>query len=90
MDIDVSGYNNAHQMGEGATHSIARFLDHWALLLLLAWNSHAASALTQTLSRRERERSPSLPLGESWREGWRLAQRPKKRTLECVQLRFLG
>ena len=64
MGIDVIGYNNAHQMGESATHSIARFLDHWALLLLLAWNSHAASS--------------------------RLAQRPKKRTLECVQLRFLG
>ena len=36
MDIDVSGYNNAHQMDESATHSIARFLDHWALLLHLA------------------------------------------------------
>ena len=64
MGIDVSGYNKAHPMGMSATHPIARFLDHSALLLLLAWNSHAASS--------------------------RLAERPKKCTLECVQLRFLG
>jgi hypothetical protein len=29
-----------------------------------------AATLTQTLSRRERERSPFPPLGESWIEGW--------------------
>ena len=44
MDIDVSEENNGHQKGGRATHSIARFLDHSALLLLLAWNSHAASS----------------------------------------------
>jgi hypothetical protein len=31
-----------HQMGEHATHPIARFASPLALLLRLAWNSHAA------------------------------------------------
>ena len=56
MVIGVSGYNNNHRMGERATHSIARFLDHWALLLHLAWNSHAASSrLAQRLKKRTLE-----------------------------------
>jgi hypothetical protein len=33
-----------HQLGEDATHPIARFLGCPALLLLLAWESHAASS----------------------------------------------
>jgi hypothetical protein len=31
-----------HQLGEHATYPIARFLSRSALLLLLAWNGHAA------------------------------------------------
>ena len=44
MHVDVAGFHTNHQMGERATHPIARFLDHPALLLLLAWNGHAASS----------------------------------------------
>ena len=64
MYIDVSSFKGGHWMGERATHSIARILARPALLLLLAWNDHAASS--------------------------RLADQPKIRTLECVQLPFLG
>ena len=64
MVIDVSGFCNIHLMGEHATHPIARFFGRLALLLLLAWDGHAASS--------------------------RLAKPPKKRTLGCVQLPFLG
>ncbi len=64
MYLDVVRFFNIHPMGETATHPIARCLGHWPLLLLLAWDGHAASS--------------------------RLAQRPKQRTLERVQRRFLG
>ena len=64
MVINVSWFCNIHQMGERATHPIARFFGRFALLLLLAWDGHAASS--------------------------RLAKPPKKRTLGCVQLPFLG
>ncbi|MDP2829006.1 MAG: lysozyme [Sulfuricellaceae bacterium] len=37
----------------------------------------AAPALTQTLSQRERDQSPSPPLGESWREGLPRINRPE-------------
>ncbi len=41
--------------------------------LAAAWQLSSGNCLSLTLSRkRERGRSPSLPLaGESWREGWR-------------------
>ena len=64
MHIDKAGFHAVHLMGERATHPIARVLGRRALLLLLAWNGHAASS--------------------------RLALQPKTRTLECVQLPFLG
>ncbi len=44
MVVDVSGFCSIHLMGESATHPIARFLDCLALLLLLAWDGHAASS----------------------------------------------
>ena len=44
MVIDVARFNNTHQMGEHATHPIARFLGRWSLLLFLAWDDHAASS----------------------------------------------
>ncbi len=44
MYLDVVWFFNIHLMGEHATHPIARFLGRWALLLLLAWDGHAASS----------------------------------------------
>jgi hypothetical protein len=41
-----------HQMGEHATHPIARFSGPLALLLRLAWNGHAA--LSRLASRPEK------------------------------------
>jgi hypothetical protein len=38
-----------HQMGEHATHPIARFSGRLALLLRLAWNGHAALSRLATL-----------------------------------------
>ena len=84
MDIDVSEENNGHQKGGRATHSIARFLDHSALLLLLAWNSHAAS------SRLMKQLAIRLGYQKTIAKSLVIAQRPKKRILECVQLPFLG
>ena len=49
MSIDVNEENNSHQKGERATYSIGHVLTRPALLLLLAWNDHAASALSPTL-----------------------------------------
>lgn len=90
MYIDDHGYNNAHPMGEYATHSIARFLDHSALLLLLAWNSHAASS-------RLAERPKKRTLAGRVSAGKRIPLRRRAACctkpllhLECVQLRFLG
>ena len=54
MVIEASGHNTDHQTGECATHSIARFLDHLALLLLLAWEGHAASS---RLAKRSKKRT---------------------------------
>ncbi len=44
MCIDVTGFFNRHLLGEHATHPIARFSGRLALLLLLAWDGHAASS----------------------------------------------
>ena len=44
MVIDVSVFCDNHQMGERATHPIAHFFGRLALLLLLAWDGHAASS----------------------------------------------
>ena len=44
MNIDAPGFFNLHQMGEYATHPIVRFSARLALLLLLAWECHAASS----------------------------------------------
>ena len=57
MVIDVSEEKSGHQLGERATHPIAHVLTRPVLLLLLAWNGHAASsrlagqAKTRTLGR---------------------------------------
>ena len=79
MVIDVVRFYNTHQIGEHATHPIARFLGHWSLLLLLAWDGHAAS-YPQGAGR-------SCKAAEAATDSLsRLAQQPKKRTLGCVQL----
>ena len=44
MKIDAPGFFNLHQVDEYATHPIARFSARLALLLLLAWECHAASS----------------------------------------------
>ena len=44
MYIDVSSFKRDHRIGESATHPIAPVLARPALLLLLAWNDHAASS----------------------------------------------
>ena len=44
MNIDVPGSFNLRPVGEYATHPIARFSVRLALLLLLAWECHAASS----------------------------------------------
>ena len=44
MNIDPPVFFNLRPMGENATHPIARFSDCLALLLLLAWECHAASS----------------------------------------------
>jgi hypothetical protein len=64
MNTDDSVVSDTHQKGDHATHSIVRPPSRLALLLLLAWNGHAASS--------------------------RLASRLSRRTLERVQLPFLG
>ncbi len=90
MDIDVSGYNNAHQMGGSAMHSIAHFLGRWALLILLAWNSHAASSrLAQRPKKRTLAGRISAYQRISLRRRTACCTKPLLH-LECVQLRFLG
>ena len=64
MDVDFSSFKGRQRICERATHPIERIFGRPALLLLLAWNDHAASS--------------------------RLADQPKMRTLECVQLPFPG
>jgi hypothetical protein len=44
MHGHASACHNDHPMGESATHPIAHVLTRLALLLLLAWNDHAASS----------------------------------------------
>ena len=44
MNIDVEWFWNLHLISEYATHPIAQFPSLPALLLLLAWNGHAASS----------------------------------------------
>ena len=53
MNIDVKRIWNIHQKCKHATYPIAQFLSLPALLLLLAWNGHAASSrLTERLKNR--------------------------------------
>ena len=53
-----------HQMGDHATRPLARLLSPLALLLLLAWNGHAAlSRLASRLSNRTLEHVQSPFLG---------------------------
>ena len=84
MVIDVSEFCNFHQMGERATHPIARFFGSLALLLLLAWDGHAAS------SRLMKQLAIRLGCQKTTAKSLVIARPPKKRTLGCVQLPFLG
>ena len=81
---DVAEFHKDHRLGERATHPIARILDHPALLLLLAWNGHAAS------SRLMKQLAIRLSHQKTIANSLVIAGRPKTRTLECVQLPFLG
>jgi|GEM_PF-2919657 len=74
-----------HQIDEIATHPIARFSGCRMSLLLLAWNSHAASSrLTQ---QPENEVSVKANVSET---NVKRSGRSQKRTLGRVQLRSLG
>ena len=90
MNIDAPGFFNLHQAGENATHPIARFSDCLALLLLLAWEGHAASSPLQGASApacADRstggQHAARIPCGT-------LASQSEKRTLGRVQLPLLG
>jgi hypothetical protein len=79
-----------HQMGEHATHPIARFSGRQALLLRLAWNGHAALSPLQgasALARADRSAGGQHAVRNPC---YTLARRPEKRTLGHVQSPFLG
>ena len=83
MYIDVSEYDNEHQMGKYATRPIAPVLTRPALLLLLAWSVVVAASAALQLR--------PTPCG--WNDhaaSSRLAGQAKTDTLRHVQLRFLG
>jgi hypothetical protein len=79
-----------HQMGEHATHLIAPFASHLALLLRLAWNGHAALSPLQGAS--------ALARADRFAGSQHAARNPRstlarglaKRTLGYVQSPFLG
>ena len=86
------GYGNLmhHQLGEDATHPIARFLGRPALLLLNHIGSHAASSPLQgasALARADRSAGGQHAVRNPC---YTLAGQPKKRTLGRVQSPFLG
>jgi len=55
MNIGIEWFLSDHQIGEHATHPRAHFLGRLALLLLLAWNGHAASS---RLAKRPKKYTP--------------------------------
>ena len=61
MNIDVPGFFNLHPVGENATHPIARFSARLALLLLLAWECHAASLRLASQSKKRTLGCVQLP-----------------------------
>gem|GEM_PF-1063128 len=79
-----------HQMGEHATHPIARFASPLALLLGLAWNGHAALSPLQgasALARADRFAGGQHAVRNPC---YTLARGLAKRTLGYVQSPFLG
>jgi hypothetical protein len=79
-----------HQMGERATHPIARFSSPLALLLRLAWNGHAALSPLQGASALARADRFAGSQHAARNPRSTLARQPEKRTLGYVQSPFLG
>ncbi len=54
MYLDAAKFFSIHPLGETATRPSVRCLGHWPLLLLLAWDGHAASS---RLAQRPKQRT---------------------------------
>ena len=84
MDVDFSSFKGRQRICERATHPIERIFGRPAWLLLLAWNDHAAS------SRLMKQLATRLGYQGTIAKSLVIADQPKMRTLECVQLPFPG